>query len=144
MSVVAPPDVLRWSLRSGDVPDCVVAALEMACGVSYEEALAACLGADPDVLTHGMYWRETKKAAKRLGFKMSVLARGRYDIDESTGILHVYQPRKMHSTSHVVYLWDGRIIEPKSDRRQMWRHPEQFIAHYGYRSGSLLVIEEKP
>ena len=147
-SVVDPPDVLRWSTRSGDHGDCVVAALELACGVSYEQALQAATRACPTVLTDGMTWPETRRAAKILGCRVRVRRAGRYDVDEATGILHVYQSggvrgwsKRGAKTSHAVYLWEGRIVEPKSDRRQLWRHPEQFLKHYGYRAGSLLILE---
>lgn len=146
--VAAPPDVLRWSTRSGDHGDCVVAALELACGVSYEQALQAATKTCPRVLTEGMSWPETVRAAKILGYRARVRRAGRYDVDEATGILHVYQSggargwsKRGRETSHAVYLWEGRVIEPKFDRRQLWRHPEQFLKHYGYKAGSLLVLE---
>lgn len=138
--VAAPPDVLRWTARSGDHGDCVVAALELACGVSYEEALQAALAVSPDILQVGMWIKDIPKAAQRLGHRVRAIRAGRFEIDEETGILHVYQGhRPLRETSHVVYLWDGRVIEPKFDRRQLWRHPEQFLKHYGYRAGALLV-----
>jgi hypothetical protein len=141
--VAAPPDVLRWTSRSGDHGDCVVAALELACGVSYEEALQAATKAAPNILTEGMWLTEIPKAARRLGHRVRKLRAGTFDLDESTGILHVYQShRPLRETSHVVYLWDGRIVEPKFDRRQLWRHPQQFLKHYGYKAGSLLVIAD--
>ena len=145
MSLAAPPDVVRFSPRSGDASDCVVAALEAACGVSYEEALAASMVYQPDVLETGMYWDQVQKAAKRLGFKTHVARSGRYDIDDETGILYVYRklPGMRKREHHVVYLWDGRIIEPQDGRRQLWLDPRQFLTYYGYRAGSLLVVEEK-
>lgn len=139
--VADPPDVLRWTSRSGDHGDCVIAALELACGVTYEQALQAASKVAPSCLQEGLWLTEIPAVAKLLGYTICRRVVGRYDIDESTGILHVYQPhRPIRETSHVVYLWDGRIVEPKFDRRQLWRHPEQFLKHYGYRAGSLLVL----
>ena len=149
-AITDPPDVLRWSSRSGDHGDCVVSALEIACGVSYERALQAATAVCPNVLSEGMFWTEARRAARRLGFRSKVLRAGRFDLDDATGILHVYQPggkpgwpTRARNSSHAVYLWDGRIIEPKADRRQLWRDAEQFLKHYGYRAGSLLVVEAK-
>lgn len=142
-SVTAPPDVLRWTSRSGDAGDCVVAALELACGVSYEDALAMSLRAAPNVLREGMWLTEIPKVARLLGYRVRKHRAGTFEADESTGILHVYQPHRPKETSHVVYLWDGRVIEPKADRRQLWRYPDQFLRHYGYRAGALLTLHAK-
>lgn len=96
------------------------------------------------MLTEGMFLTEVPKAARALGYRVRRLRAGRYDLEEATGILHVYQRhRPIPETSHVVYVWEGRVIEPKSDRRQMWRHAEQFLKHYGYRAGALLVLEPR-
>lgn len=137
----APPDVIRWSTRSGNHGDCVVAALELAIGVTYEQALQASAAVASDVLTNGLSWGETVRVARRLGERAEILRAGRYDIDDATGLLHVYQPRDRSGSSHAVYLWDGRIVEPKADRQQLWLHPDQFLKHYGYRAGSLVVIK---
>jgi len=142
--VTAPPDVLRWSSRSGDHGDCVVAALELACGVSYETALAASVRVCPNILSEGMWLTEVPKAAKLLGYRVRKQRAGTFDLDESTGILHVYQShRPIRETSHVVYLWGGRVVEPKADRRQLWLDAGQFLKHYGYRAGALLTLHGK-
>ena len=139
MSLAAPPDVIRWTTRSGDVGDCMVVALEIACGVSYEEALGACLETAPRVLRKGMYWSQAKRAAKKLGFATKLIPFGRYDLNEDTGILYGTDGKE----DHVVYLWEGRIVEPMARRRQLWSDPEQFLKYYNYSISSLLVIKDK-
>ena len=144
-SLAAPPDVLRWTPRyEQDHGDCAVSALSLACGVTYENALAATLKVAPDVLISGLSWDEIRTAAKLLGVTPRLLRRGKYELDEATGILNIIQP-SVKDSDHVVYLWAGRIIEPKSDRRQLWLSAEQFLSHYGYRARSLMVFmdEEK-
>jgi hypothetical protein len=135
--LAAPPDVIRWSPRSQGHGDCAVAALEIACGVTYETALAAALGACPDVLTRGLNWPEIRKAAGFLGFKTRLTKR--FDLDEDTGILDVWQEQ---GGEHVVYLWEGRIIEPMHDRQQLWLSAQSFLTHYHYTHGSLLTFKE--
>lgn len=135
--VAAPPDVIRWSPRSAGHGDCAVAALELACGVTYEVALSAALGASPTCLTDGLTWNDIKRAAKLLGFKSRL--QSKYALDEDTGILNVIQGSN-DKTEHVVYLWEGRIIEPMDSRRQLWLNPQQFLEHYEYKAKSLLVI----
>lgn len=139
----APPDVLHLCQRTPEHGDCVVAALSMACGVTYETALAAAAQIAPDVLLEGLTWDESRKVAKKLGFTSTLKRRGSYDIEESTGLLHVYDPRNKRQTSHAVYLWEGRVIEPMTTRQQMWLSAEEYVKHYKYRYGSLQVIHSK-
>lgn len=143
MKFAAPPDVLYWSPRSGEHGDCVVAAIELACGVTYEVSLTACAKVKPEVLKLGMTWGETKKTLKALGFVSKLVPASRVDLEEGTGLLHVYTPKKMSTTSHAVYLWEGRIIEPMSNRRQLWLSAKSFLNHYRYKAGGLLVVEQK-
>lgn len=136
--MAAPPDVLRWSPRSEGHGDCAVAAIELACGVTYETALAAACSTCPSVLQEGLSWSEIRRAIHTLGYKTSL--RRRYTLDEETGILNVYRIDHVETSSHVVYLWEGRIIEPMDARRQLWLDADQFLHHYRYQAGSLLVI----
>lgn len=139
----APPDVLYWHPRTPEHGDCVVAALSLATGVTYETALASCVQIEPDVLTVGMSWPQTRKAAKHLGFKTHVLKQGSFDLEEATGLLHVYIPSQRSKSSHAVYLWEGRILEPMYARTQLWLDAAEFIKHYKYKAGSLLVVKAK-
>ena len=135
--LAAPPDILRWSPRSSGHGDCTVAALELACGVTYEKALAAALLTEPDVLDLGMTLVGICAVVQALGF--STRLHRQFDISEDTGILSVEQPRFKNS-KHVVYLWEGRVIEPKSDRRQLWLDADQFLKHYRYKADTLIEI----
>lgn len=139
--LVAPPDVLYWNPRSGDHGDCAVAAIELACGITYERALEVCLSVAPKLLSDGMLWGQIRRAAQKLGFRVKTLRPGNYDLDddETTGILDLEGDQ---TEGHVVYVWAGRIIEPKFDRRSLWVDSGMFLKHYHYTAGSLLVFEE--
>lgn len=133
----APPDVLRWVPRSDGHGDCAVAALELACGVTYETALLAAMKVCPDVLVDGLTTPEILRIARTLGFKAR--ARHKYDLDDDTGILVVKQPHVVDS-EHAVYLWEGRILEPMNARQQLWLKACDYLAHYHYTAGQLLFI----
>lgn len=143
--VAAPPDVIRWTPRDGDAPDCAVAALEIACGVTYQAALAAAALVAPDVNERGLSWAEIRRAARRLGWRTRLLRRGQFDVcdEDASGVLSVFRRHDKVRTDHVVYLWGGRVVEPSFSRRALWRNPEDFLRHYGYATGSLLVMEER-
>lgn len=137
--MAAPPDVLRWSPRSDGHGDCALSALSLACGVTYEIALAAALKVDPDILIAGLTMREIQRVLRNLGFK------GRYarqvDLDEGTGILSVSQSH-VKSSGHVVYLWEGRIVEPMHDRQQLWLQAAAYLSHFKYKTEWLLTVKE--
>lgn len=133
--LASPPDILRWAPRSEGHGDCAIIAIELACGVSYETALAAALTLNGGVLIQGMMVSQVKSVCKSLGCK--VVAKRVFDVDEDTGILMVDQPHVADS-GHAVYLWEGRIIEPALD--QLWLNGSQFISHYKYRAELLLVV----
>ena len=137
-----PPDVLRWTPRyEFEHGDCAVSALSIAGGVTYELALTAAVKIAPDVLVNGLSWEEIRKTARLLDLSPRILRKGKYDLNDATGILAVDQPH-VEDSDHAVYLWEGRIIEPKADRRQLWLNAEQFLKHYHYRPGSLMVFDE--
>jgi hypothetical protein len=143
--LAAPPDVIRWVSRSGDHGDCAIAALAVACGVSYEVSLQACVAVVPAALQDGMRWLGIRKAARHLGYAVQTLPfeRIHLDDDETTGILEVEPIQRGAKEWHVVYVWAGRIVEPKFDRQELWEDPEQFLNHYGYRVSRLLVLTPK-
>lgn len=137
----APPDVIRWSPRSAGNGDCVVAAIEIACGVTYEQALEAAVRECPKkVMQNGMLIKETIRTVRALGWQTKL--RRKFDLDEDTGILFVDQPQYMPAGSceHAVYLWEGRIIEPQNARRQLWLDAAAFLSHYKTKATSLLEI----
>ena len=137
--LAAPPDIVRWAPRSRGHGDCAVAALEMALGITYENALQAALIVRPAVLGEGLNASQLKKAAKLLGFAFTL--RRTFDLDEDTGILGIEQ-NGYDDAGHAVYLWEGRILEPMSGREQLWLHPQEFLAHYHYQANWLLIKVE--
>lgn len=136
----SPPEVLRWVPRSDGHGDCAVAALELACGVTYESALAAALKVCPTVLVDGMTTPEIIRSARRLGYASRAIYK--YDIDEDTGILVVDQPH-VEDAEHAVYLWEGRIIEPMNARQQLWLQAKDYLAHYHYTAGQLITVTRR-
>jgi ABC-type bacteriocin/lantibiotic exporter with double-glycine peptidase domain len=130
------PALLRFVRQSGHHGDCGVATLAMLAGVMYEDALAAVLPYQPAVLQVGLTWPQMQKAARRLGLKTRV--KRRYDINESSGILHV-APQAKQGDEHFVILWEGRIIDGNGDE---WKDPDDFLEHYHYEARGLLTIAE--
>jgi hypothetical protein len=122
-----------------------VAAVATACGVTYEVALQTCTEVSPGVLQSGMQWRDIRRAVKRLGWasKTVPFRNIRLDDFETYGILEVEPTQRGAKDRHVVYVWGGRIVEPKFDRQELWEDPEQYLNHYGYRVDRLLVLEPK-
>jgi ABC-type bacteriocin/lantibiotic exporter with double-glycine peptidase domain len=113
--------------------DCGVACLAMLCGVSYENALVAIAQDQPNVCAVGLWTAEIKKAAKRLGFRLTV--KRRIDLETDTGILNM-SSAKWH-TDHVVILREGLIVETDGT---LWE-PDVFLRHHEARIGTLLVAE---
>lgn len=140
--MAAPPDVLRWAPRSAEHGDCAVAALQIACGVTYEMALAASLSAQITVLSTGLRWHEIRKAAKLLGFTTQLVRREKVDLEEDTGLLDI-RSKGERTGSHIVYLWEGRIIEPMHELKQLWLDPNMYLQHYKFTHGSLLVLKRE-
>lgn len=97
--------------------DCAVCCLVMLTGVSYEAALVAIgLGAEAAKLAkNGLYWTEVKKAGKKLGFDIKTVRVGKYNLEESVGILSVKFKDRME---HAVILFHGTIIDP--DGGKVW------------------------
>lgn len=138
--MASPPDVLRWEPRGQGHGDCAIAALALACGVTYEIALAAVLGVCANALIEGLDIKEVKLAATHLGFKVRISRK--YDLEDDTGILFVEQPH-VKDSGHAVYLWEGRIIEPKHDRQQLWLEAQAFLSHYKYKAKELIRLERE-
>ena len=131
-----PPDVVRWVSRNGEDGDCAIAAIALATGASYEEALAAAVKVQEAAVTHGMVWRDIKATVRRLGF--SCQAKRKYNIRSDSGILDCKAGRR----EHVVYLWAGRIIEPMLQRRTLHLDPEAYLKGEGWTAGMLLTLKK--
>lgn len=134
--IALPPDVVRWVHRSGEDPDCAVTALALALGETYDVVLGEAMKVEPRAVTWGMRLREMRRVAKRLGF--STRLRRKFDLHEDTGILSVSGPEG----EHVVYLWEGRIIEPRQDSRSLWLDPNDFLKHHLWEPKSLLTVKK--
>lgn len=130
-----PPDVVRWVSRSGEDPDCAIAAIALATGETYDAVLAQAVQVRPDAI-RGMNWRDIKATVHRLGWQYQM--KRKYDVAADTGILDCKAGRK----EHVVYLWAGRIIEPRLDRRSLWADPVAFLEHEGWTAGALLTVKK--
>lgn len=132
-----PPDMIRWTPRNAENMDCGVVALQLACGVTYEAALAAAVQVKPSVVDKGLTWGEIRRIARKLGFTTQLCAVGRYSLDEDTGILGV----RMKGYDHAVYLWEGRVVEPMSE--SLWLNAEEYLVCMQYTAGGLLTVEGK-
>lgn len=127
-----PPSYIKAVRQNGFNRDCGVATIATLGGVNYEEALAAAVQVQPDVLDIGLTWGEIRRACEVLGIECVLKRRGHYDIEEDTGILNV----KNRKEDHVVFLWAGRIIEGNFE---CWADPDEYLRHYHYQPQSLLV-----
>lgn len=136
MMLALPPDCVRWICRNGEDNDCAVAAIALACGISYEAALGAAMGQAKNPIHVGMTLREIRATIKALGYKART--RKSYDLDEDTGILWV---SVRGEDDHVVYLWEGRVIEPSLGRRSLWLDPKNYLTHEDARAGVLITVE---
>lgn len=137
--VSLPPLMLRLVRQNGQEPDCVVASLASLLGLTYNDALLHCAKANPDVLTLGMNWKDTQKAAKRAGVKTRVQRIRDVDINEATGLLCVVRRRHDRKEEHAVLLWAGRICDGNGE---LWLDADDYFAAYGYKPTSLLVRVE--
>jgi ABC-type bacteriocin/lantibiotic exporter with double-glycine peptidase domain len=113
--------------------DCGVACLAMLLGLTYENVLVAVAQDNPDVCAEGMYLRDFRRAARRLGYRLS--ARRVYDLDADTGLLRV--DAKKWSQAHVVVLREGLIIDTDGTLFDA----DVYLASKKARPGYLLVAE---
>lgn len=128
-----PPDMIRWVPRNPENGDCGIVALQLACGLTYETVLAAALKVAPKALEKGISMTNLQRTAKALGY--TGRWRRKYDISADTGLLYIETKR----LGHVVYLWGGRVIEPRD--QSMWRQPADYLVSEKAKAGSLLVLE---
>lgn len=134
-----PPDVVRWTPRSGEHGDCAVVAISLATGFTYEETLSACLSIQPGVLHVGLSGKHIKQVLALLGFT-SRLHKKRYDLNEDTGLLWVVDTK---DEGHIVYLWAGRVIDPiKSERTALWLEADDYVRVGQWTVEGLITLEE--
>jgi ABC-type bacteriocin/lantibiotic exporter with double-glycine peptidase domain len=113
--------------------DCGVACLAMICGVSYENALVAVAQEQPNVCVQGVYLRELRGAAHRLGY--SLKSRRRFDLETDTGILNLSS--KKWKLEHLVVLREGLIFETDGT---VWE-AELYLKQHRANPGRLYVAE---
>ena len=113
--------------------DCGVACLAMLCGVSYENALVAVAQEQPNVCVKGVYLRELRGAARRLGFTLK--SKRTIDLETDTGILNL-SSRKW-KMEHLVVLREGLIVETDGTLYEA----ETYFAHTQAKLGRLYVAE---
>jgi len=110
----------------------------MLTGVSYEAVLVAIGMAIPSskLAKNGLYWTEAKKAAKKLGFELKTVRVGKYNLEDSIGILSVKFKDRME---HAVILFQGVIIDP--DGGKVWPTAQIYKEKMEVkRFGSLLTL----
>ena len=93
--------------------DCCVCCLVMLTGVSYEAALIAIGSVKTAAFaTNGLYFTEVKRVAKKLGFELRSVRKGRYSLTESVGILGARFWDGQKHVEHAVLLFHGMVIDP--------------------------------
>jgi hypothetical protein len=132
------PAVLCHVRQNGHDNDCMVASLATVFDKSYEEVLLAAGRLYPDVLQKGMTWEQAKRTVKRLGLKTKLLRAGRFDPDETTGVLYVARRRTKTAPAyhHVVVLWEGRVLEGNGE---LWRDLDSYCKANNLKPMSVLV-----
>ena len=134
-SVPLTPDVVRFVPQNGRDADCGIAATAMLFGLSRDEAVACCAAVRPQVLSQGLMAANLMEIARILGSRHARwVPKGHYDLHDDTGVLYVEDAE----TGHVALLWEGRIVDGSGE---LWLDPEDFLRHYRYTAGALLVRE---
>lgn len=115
--------------------DCGVCALAMLLGVSYEDVLGAAVKTTARSRVHhtGMFTRDMKRTAKKLGVQLSL--RRAIDLEHDEGVLSL----EGASDAHAVLLKAGLIFDGDGC---VWE-PETYMAATGYQPISLLVRAEE-
>lgn len=136
--VSLPPSMVRLIRQSGHDKDCGAAAIGMLLGLRDQQALALCASVAPRLLEEGMTWGELQTVAERAGVRTKLLRPGQYVEDEATGVWGV-APKRKRGVEHFLFLWAGRPIEGNSE---LWLDADDYLSHYRYKAGCLLVRDE--
>ena len=142
-TVGLPPDMICWVPRNTENADCAMIAIQLACGVTYEDVLMAVARRRYfTALSEGLSGAEVMSVIRSLGFVTKTIRRRRYDLNDSTGILFIGRKRrcKRPAWDHVVYLWAGRIIEPMNET--LWMDAKDYLGTR-HVSGALITVERK-
>lgn len=143
------PDMVRYTPRSGEHGDCVVSALHAATGKTFDETLIACTLNEPDVLRNGMTNKTIIATVKDLGFTPRIIsipkgkkARAEFveflEDEEVTGILSVMRGHD----NHAVYIWAGRVIEPRRENPGLWLHISDYLESEGWKPTEFMTLKE--
>ena len=133
--ITLPPDCVRWIMRNGEDNDCAIAAISLATGTSYEHCLGLAMNITPKATSVGLTLRQIRAVITAL--KLNSRVRRKFDLEEDTGILWVSNSKD----EHVVYLWEGRILEPSLGCRALWLDPKAYLEEQKYKATSLIVVE---
>lgn len=111
--------------------DCGICALAMLLQVSYEDVLGAAVKTTASARVHhgGMFTRDMKRVAKRLGVTLTL--RRAIDLEQDEGVLSLARDEEAHAVllkAGLIFDGDGTVWEP-----------ETFLAATHYRPISLLV-----
>ena len=111
--------------------DCVIVALAMYLGLSYEDVLAAAADViGPNVHHEGMWTKQIVKTAKTLGTGLT--KKRKWDIETSNGILVLFNAKE---DTHVVLLCQGMIIDCDGT---IWE-PDVYFSYSKYNPTLLLT-----
>ncbi len=124
------PPIVRLQKSRGE-KDCAITALAMYLDQSYEDVLAAAAQITRARRPHarGMFTREIRAIAKRLGHPLRL--RRAFDLDTDEGIAGF--SHSTDSDDHVAFVKNGLVFADGT----VWEH-ELFCVHYGYKPVSLL------
>lgn len=114
--------------------DCGIAVLAMLLGHSYEEVLMAAGACAPTLLTTGMYWKQLRTVAKKLGFTSKLTSK--IDLEEDAGALNISSER-WHN-DHLVVLKQGLIVDTDGS---LW-DVDVFMSAYAATPGRLMTFEK--
>ena len=123
-----------------DKGDCGIAALAMFLGKSYEDVFAkAITKCHPKPHVTGMYTRQLKDVAKRLGVTLSL--KRSWDLETDCGLLSVEKIDKKDDEfpQHILLLRFGLLFDTDTT---VWE-PDAYFAVNSYRPISLLVGPEE-
>jgi len=115
--------------------DCLICCLAMLLGTSYEATLLAVSKVKPDSGTHGLYWTDARKAARKLGYKVRTV-RTKRTYPSLIGVLDCV-PTRVDQLHHAVMILRGVVVDPHN--QSVWDDWEVYLEMEGYHAGSVLI-----
>lgn len=117
--------IVRFVGQATGHGDCTVAALAMALGVSYEQALVYMARVQPSVLKTGCSWREVRRAAKHHG--ATLVERRKFSLEEDSEDAGILNVQFNDGTHHAVYFKHGLIFDGRTNAA--WEADVYLAAH---------------